>query len=193
MKVNLSEIIPSYCGVEELKYFNQFNVYETVCYKDKIEANKISFNNVYNYTEIYNNDLRNGYKKYCCNKISELNKVEYTCPNIAIISTKIVNTMEGISLEGQCLTGKKLVIIGKIEISLILTYRCIDDTEYKCIKEVSIPFSIFIIIPQDSCNIDIVNLRYSIEDISVEDLLDGKLLVSITILIQYIEEVLTKR
>ena len=52
------------------------------------------------------------------------------------------------------------------------------------------PFSTFIIIPKDICNKEVVNLRYMIEDLSIVYLENDKVIISITPLIQYIDEYL---
>lgn len=168
MKINLQKIVSDFSSPEELEnfmYFKQLNVYET-----------ISFNN-------------NVYKmSYCTNQELDIYKIEYTIPTVDIISTKIIKTMEGTSLEGQHLTGKKLVVIGEINLSLLLTYHIGCNKCNTTIKDVNIPFSTFIIIPKDTCNEDVINLRYLIEDVSSGYLGNSKTIVSVTLLIQYLEE-----
>lgn len=169
MNINLKEIIPMYCypkEIDELNCFSQFNIYETIDYKNDVYK---SINNLYEY------DF-----KVC--------KIENTSPNLNIISTKIINTMEGTSIDGQHLTGKKLIIIGELELSLVLTYYTTCNKYNKIIKEVRIPFSTFIIIPKDIYNLENINLRYLIEDISTAQLCNTKSIVSATLLIQYADE-----
>lgn len=167
MDINLEKIVPSFSYNEEsqvLEYFNQFNIYET------IDCNIDSYNSMYG----------NCYNSNICN-------IEYTCPNLNVISVNIVTTGEGTSLEGQHLTGKKLVIIGFIELSLILTYFTIYKSYDIRLKRIQMPFSTFIVIPKEVCHIDTINIKYLIEDISVVKLCEDKILVSITVLIQYID------
>lgn len=165
MKVNLDKMVIS-CSEEldELKYFKQFNVYETIAYNDSIHTRK--------------RDLGR----------SCIPNLESTVPKLGIISVKIIDTIEGVSFEGQRLTGKKLIIVGEISLSIILSYF------YGCKKcksstiDLKLPFSTFIIIPQDICNVEEINLRYLIEDVSVESLCTDKIIASVTILMQYLDE-----
>ncbi|MCR8746288.1 hypothetical protein [Romboutsia lituseburensis] len=178
MKVDLQKMVSSFSCPEELealRYFKQFNVYETVnlnidAYKKGNDRNNLYRNSYYNNQEI------------------RISKIESTIPSLNIVSTKIINTMEGTSLEGQHLTGKKLVVLGEISLSLLVTYYINCNKCNNIVKEVKIPFSTFIVIPKDTCNEEIVNLRYLIEDISTAPLDNSKAIVSITLLIQYLEE-----
>lgn len=49
------------------------------------------------------------------------------------------------------------------------------------------PFSTVIVIPEDICTTNTINLRYLIEDISVAKISLNQVLVSVTMLIQYID------
>lgn len=177
MKINLQKIVPNFtCSedIDTLKYFKQFNVYET------INCNKEICKNI-NYKNY-------SYKTACpSERFYRMHKIEYTCPKLNVISTKIVNTIEGTSLEGQNLTGKKLIIIGDVKLSLIIMYSDECNNCNKFIREVTIPFSTFIIIPKCLCTNEI-NLKYLIEDVSIARLCSDKILVSITLLMQYIDE-----
>lgn len=167
MKVNLDKIAPTLsCNkeIENLNYFIQFNVYENINY----EINSCD------------NACVCKYKSSICD-------IEYTCPNIKINSVKIVDTMEGVSLEGQHLTGKKLVIVGDIQFSLVITYYKGYRIKDSIVKKIQIPFSTFIIIPKEVCSKHTVNLKYLIEDISAVEISEDKILVSVTILIQYVD------
>ncbi|NMM62652.1 DUF3794 domain-containing protein [Clostridium sp. P21] len=165
MEVNLDKIIFNFSKeLEEFKYFKQFNVYETVDCKDYMHTKKDNF------------------RKAC------ISNLQTTIPTLKVISIKIIDTIEGTSLEGQCLTGKKLIIIGKISLRVILTYFFNCKTYENSIIDVNIPFSTFIIIPKDICSTDKVNLRYLIEDVSSESLSKSKIILSVTILMQYLDE-----
>lgn len=175
MNVNLQKMVSTYCYPEELgelEYFTQFNVYETIDYKNDILK-----------------DIKKTYDLICfCERDLDICRIGHTSPGLNIISTKIINTIEGTSIEGQHLTGKKLVVIGELELSLII-YYCIDCDGYnQIVKDISIPFSTFIIIPKDICDLGDINLRYLIEDVSLAYLCTTKVLVSSTLLIQYADE-----
>ncbi|WP_373600690.1 hypothetical protein [Paraclostridium bifermentans] len=175
MNVNLQRMVPTYCYPEELgelEYFIQFNVYETIDYKNDILK-----------------DIKETYDLVCfCERDLDICKIGHTSPRLNIISTKIINTIEGTSIEGQHLTGKKIVIIGELELSLII-YYCTDYDGYnQFVKDISIPFSTFIMIPKDICNLGDINLRYFIEDVSLAYLCTTRVLVSTTLLIQYVDE-----
>lgn len=170
MKINLKGIIYDELFLNQLEFFKQFNIYkiidckEDICNKRRIRKNFFLFK-----------------------ERLKLCSVEGTNPIIDINHVKIIDTIEGTSIEGQHLTGKKLIIIGEISFSLVCLYRYLNKDAYK-IKNISLPFSTFIIIPRDICNSEVVNLRYMIEDFTIEYLEDDKIIVSITPLIQYIDE-----
>lgn len=131
------------------------------------------------------------------NKKSKDYRIEYTTPSIEIYSlklcdTKIVDTIKGTSLEGQHLSGKNLIILGNINMSLILKY---ENTNKKCkrnkqkknkVLNIMLPFSTFIVIPNYDSNEERINLRYFVEDVSVK-LNQSKIFVSVTMLMQYLE------
>lgn len=166
MKVNIDKMNCNLSCFEELsplKYFKQFNVYQDVTLYTK----NITICNIENTTPTI---------EVC---------------SIKIIDTKIIKTMQGTSLEGQNLSGKKLIIVGNINLSLILYYhinykRNKNQTKNDIVK-VNIPFSTFIIIPNDTCDSNKINLRYLIEDVTVTNLSIDKIFVSVTMLIQYID------
>ncbi|MCU9814248.1 hypothetical protein [Paraclostridium sp. AKS73] len=49
------------------------------------------------------------------------------------------------------------------------------------------PFSTFIVIPDDICKTKTIDLRYLIEDITIAKVSKNQVLVSLTMLIQYID------
>lgn len=167
MKINLEKIVPTFSNnkeIENLNYFAQFNVCETIEHNIKFCKNECSYD--------YNPNIYD---------------VEYTCPNLNIIAGRVVNTIEGVSLEGQCLTGKKIVITGEIVLCLVITYSTTSSCPKSILKRIKIPFSTFIIIPKHICSLDVVNIKYLIEDISVVEISVDKILVSLTVLIQYVD------
>jgi hypothetical protein len=167
MDVNIDKMNCNLSCFEELsplKYFKQFNVYQDVA--------------------LYTKNIT------ICN-------IESTTPNIEvcstkIIDTKIIKTMQGTSLEGQHLSGKKLIIVGTVNLSLVLEYyvncKRSKGLNKSDILKVSIPFSTFIIIPKETCDQEPVNLKYLIEDVTVTNISTDKVFVSVTMLMQYIDE-----
>lgn len=120
-----------------------------------------------------------------CNLMKDDN-IETTIATLEINSVKIVDTVQGISIEGQQLTGKKLIIIGKINTKII--FSCPKNERKLCLSKKSIPFSTFIIIPNELCEEQPINLRYLIEDITTIIIAKNKIFVSITLLMQYVDE-----
>jgi len=163
MEVNIEKMTCSLSCIEELNpltYFKQFNVYQSVLLH---------------------------------NRNSNIYSVETTVPCIEvystkIIDTKIIETMKGTSLEGQHLSGKKLIIVGNINMSLILSYYKKKNINKNNVLKIKIPFSTFIIIPKEIYDTQRINLRYLIEDVTVIKLSYNKVFVSVTMLIQYIDE-----
>lgn len=164
MDVNIDKMTCNLSCIEELsplKYFKQFNVYQSVL--------------------LYNRN-------------SNIYSVETTVPCIEVystkmIDTKIIETIKGTSLEGQHLSGKKLIIVGNINMSLIVSYyKKKKITNKNNVVKIKIPFSTFIIMPKEMYDIQRINLRYLIEDATVIKLSYNKVFVSVTVLIQYIDE-----
>lgn len=170
MKINLKKIIYNELFLKELEFFKQFNIYKTINCMECIYIKK-SFQNKY----------------YIIKKVLKLCKAEATSPIIDISFVNIIDTIQGTSLEGQNLSGKKLIVIGEIKFSLVLFYRYCKKYKYK-VKNIIMPFSTFIIVPKDICKSEGINLRYIIEDISLVYLEDDKIMISVTPLIQYVDE-----
>lgn len=130
------------------------------------------------------------------NKNLDISNIENTSPNVEVYSTKIIDSkvtesIKGTSLEGQHLSGKNLIIVGNTNMSLIL--ECTSKgKKSKNIKKREIinfnmPFSTFIVIPDDICKTKTIDLRYLIEDINIAKVSKNQVLVSLTMLIQYID------
>lgn len=172
MKLRLQKVVPSNTFFQNLKYYKQFNIGATIKCED-----------FYRYINVLIGN------RWC--KVKELLKickVQNTTPILKINSTKIINTKEGTSFEGQHLSGKKLIIIGEVCFDLVIHY-CFCGRFFKyAIKKMRIPFSTFIIIPKDICNKGCINLKYFIEDISVANLGKNKVFISVTPLIQFIDQ-----
>ncbi len=108
---------------------------------------------------------------------------------LKINCAKIINTIEGESLEGQYLSGKKLIIIGKVCTELFIAN--VNNNYPNCYYiEREIPFSTFIIIPRDVCDKEDIHLEYFIEDISIINVTRKKILLSVTFLIEFKEDFL---
>lgn len=167
MEVKLEKMNCKLSCFEELaplEYFKQLNIYQNLHFNSK------------------NLDISN---------------INHTNPKIEVHSTKIIDTkitesIKGKSLEGQYLSGKNLIIVGNINMDLILEYfaktKKAKGVKKREVINFNMPFSTFIVIPEDTCDIEIINLRYLIEDITVTKISLNQVLVSITILIQYIDE-----
>lgn len=116
--------------------------------------------------------------------------------NLKIISAKIINTIKGLSIEGQYLTGKKLVLMGYVDISIYFKPRkkngCSNEFNNAYVLEKSMSFSTFIVIPNPVCDENIIDLRYIIEDGSLAKVSDNKVLISTTIFIEYNDKKLIK-
>lgn len=129
----------------------------------------------------------NIYQNY--NSCFKENNINLTNAIIKVNCAKIINTMTGCSLEGQRLSGKKLIIIGKVCINFFIS-DFNENCKYCYPKEVEIPFSTFIIIPKDTCEDEDIHLEYLIEDISIASVTREKLLLSVTFLLEFEEEFL---
>lgn len=106
-----------------------------------------------------------------------------TIYSIKICSTKIIKTIKGTSIEGQHLTGKKLTIIGKVDLDIIFREKDNKKNIYKIYK--SIPFNTFIVVPEEVCECDDITILYNVEDIDIVAVSNNKIFISIMILLKY--------
>lgn len=173
MKVNLRKDINVRSCSEKIEFFKQFNIYETINCNEFIYSEEF-FGNRYNMVK---------------HRLM-ISKADATTPILEIKFAKLLDTIEGTSLEGQHLTGKKLILVGKIKFNLIICYYYTKNRFKYSIKSIKIPFSTFIIIPKDICMRDSVNLIYEIEDLSIVYLCKNKIFISVTPLIEYLDEYL---
>ena len=100
---------------------------------------------------------------------------------LLISQVKIIDTIEGESLEGQVLTGKKLIIIGNITIQINI--NCNKCRGNNCIINCEIPFSTYIIIPKSISNIREIQFAYYIEDISIFNIINKQAFLGLSIFI----------
>lgn len=121
-------------------------------------------------------------KVQLCSRYWDEENIIIDSANIKIKYIKIINTVEGISFEGQILSGKKLIICGYVSMKMYMkiSNRCF------CIRK-DIPISTFIVVPKDTLEDDIVSLYYSIEDISIIKTECNNMFISITLFLEYIK------
>jgi len=103
-----------------------------------------------------------------------------------ILKTKFIDTMKGESIEGQYLTGKKLIILGNFITKFYFHYGF--SSSKVLYQDNSIDFSTFIIVPKEICKDQPIHIKYLIEDITVANISSQKALISATILLQFVDE-----
>lgn len=114
----------------------------------------------------------------------DTDKVQVTTPTVTILQTKIVDTIKNTSLEGQNLSGKKIIITGHIKLTLVLTrFSCSRYTTTT--TEKLIPFSTYIVIPINTCENSSVWIDYAIEDSSAYIIENNRLFTSVSLLLSY--------
>ncbi|HBG5209736.1 TPA: hypothetical protein OUM35_003670 [Clostridioides difficile] len=130
----------------------------------------------------------NTYKNFkLASKKTVINSLETYVYNMNINSISLVDTIECISLEDEQLTGKKLILVGDIDIDAILDYagnKRNRNSSKKNTFKLKIPFSTFIQMPRKIENKDKINLKYLIQDIT-SSILDDNLFISVTAIISY--------
>lgn len=169
MKIMLNQITTSSIFLNNLDIYKQFTIHQTV----NLDR--------YEYHYLNNYQLVKEKVKIC--------DIVTTNPTIKIGSFKIINTLQGTSLEGQKLTGKALVIIGSVPLNILVKYNSFYNNNL-IIKNVNIPFSEVLVIPNDFLSKDCINLRYLIEDVSLGVLDESNLIVSVTAIIQLVDKLL---
>lgn len=98
----------------------------------------------------------------------EVEQIEAVWVNATIVTRKIIKTPQETSLEGQMLTGYKLMVTGDIQYKVEYTAL----NERKTVHTVSmlIPYCECIVLPEDSRVNDLVMIRVEIEDLFTEKL-----------------------
>lgn len=93
----------------------------------------------------------------------------------------LIDTIEGVSYEGQRLSGKKLVLCGYLDTSFYINYGI----KSFYIKK-DIPLSTFIVVPGDTNKEDYYYIDYCIEDVTITNIECNYVFISITLFIEYI-------
>lgn len=117
-----------------------------------------------------------------CERVQNKN-IKTSIVTIDLISVKCVTTVEGTSLEGQHLTGKKINIIGTARLEII--YNCMYDCKKFCHTEDNINFNTFIVMPNDVCEEGPFHIEYYIEDVEIVVIAPGKLFANIAVYMAY--------
>lgn len=94
-----------------------------------------------------------------------------TLVDVVILETRVIKTLIGTSEEGQILTGYKLIIEGMLHQKV--EYIADEPTQTVHAAEFKVPFSSFIILPEDFIEDSTINVNAYIEDIYVK-LLDKR-------------------
>ncbi|MGL5084709.1 MAG: SPOCS domain-containing protein [Clostridium sp.] len=95
--------------------------------------------------------------------IEQVVKVDITTK---ILKTRVVKTPKGTSLEGQIMTGYKLLILG--EVKLKIRYVADEPEQSMHSFHAYIPFCDYIVLPETTCNIDALVADVYVEDIFLE-------------------------
>lgn len=80
-----------------------------------------------------------------------------------IVSKKIVKTPKGISLEGQKVTGKKLLVCG--DMSIKIEYVACNATQGVHSAHTKFPFCAYVVLPESFNENAIVNVSVAVEDV----------------------------
>ncbi|GFP74495.1 beta strand repeat-containing protein [Clostridium fungisolvens] len=89
-----------------------------------------------------------------------------TIVDVEIVTTRVIETVAGTSEEGQILTGHKLLIEGRLHQKI--EYIAAEPTQTVHNAEFSVPFSSFIILPEDFVEDSVVNVVPYVEDVYVK-------------------------
>lgn len=100
---------------------------------------------------------------------------------LVIISTRVIKTPVGQSLEKQTLTGWKVIVEG--ELRQVITYVADECTQSVHGAHFNVPFSEFIVLPPDFEETQCVTVEGYIEDMYAEQIGERKIFKNITLLI----------
>jgi hypothetical protein len=111
----------------------------------------------------------------------DIEQIVKVVAEVVIISTKVIRTPQGVSLEGQNLTGLKLIIEG--EVRQKIEYVACEPTQSVHAVHFDIPFSAFIVLPLGFPIGTPITVTGYLEDIYVEMLDCRTIFKNVTILL----------
>lgn len=120
------------------------------------------------------------------NQYRQLEQVDHTLGCVEIKSVALLDTMKGKSYEGQYLSGKELLITGILQADVYFSYS---NCAFLYKITYSIPFSTYIIVPEDLCEVSKENLMCSAMELSATMIMPGQLFVNGVVFIEYLDEV----
>lgn len=85
--------------------------------------------------------------------------------DVDITNTEVIDTIKGLSCEGETLTGKKLVVNGTLLERIEYTEFC-EDKSIR-VAEYNIHFNTFIVLPENCSNLDCMKVESCIEDVDM--------------------------
>ncbi|MGL4450260.1 MAG: DUF3794 domain-containing protein [Sarcina sp.] len=98
----------------------------------------------------------------------------------SIIYEKVENTPSGISLEGQKLTGKGMLIEGDLNIKI--EYIACVDSQSTHTTDFTVPFCIYIVLPKNFNSNALVTSSILIEDININLLNERSIYCNVTLM-----------
>lgn len=101
-----------------------------------------------------------------------------------ITSTKIIKTPTGTSIEGQILTGRKIIIEGMLNQKI--EYVADEPTQSVHAAHFKVPFSTFIVLPEDFEDGTVVTIIPYIEDIYAKQVNKRDIFKNVTLLLDAI-------
>lgn len=111
----------------------------------------------------------------------DIEAINYAEGKIKILHTQLIRTPRGVSQEGQVLTGYKLMVHGVVEI--VIEYTALEETQSVHAAHYCIPFSSFIVLPENYSIGTHAEVVGEIEDVYYKALDFRNLFVNITTLI----------
>jgi hypothetical protein len=111
----------------------------------------------------------------------DIEQIVKVVAQVVITSTKVIRTPKGTSLEGQILTGFKLIIEG--EVRQKIEYVADEVTQSVHAAHYDVPFSTFIVLPNTFVVGTPVTVMAYIEDIFIEMINKREMFKNVTILL----------
>ncbi|MCT4565397.1 MAG: DUF3794 domain-containing protein [Maledivibacter sp.] len=111
-----------------------------------------------------------------------IKKVIKVMTDISITDERVISTAVGTSLEGQVLTGKKIIIEG--ELVEQIEYACDDIKQSIYTACFKIPFCSYIVVPNNVTQNSVIEIRAYIEDIFIQKIDERKLFLNGILLLE---------
>ncbi|EJO5349519.1 hypothetical protein NRP93_003698 [Clostridium botulinum] len=139
----------------------------------------------YNFNKAFKQFCKEGVIKLPLNK-PDIKRILTIVTDISIVDKIMIDTMIGVSREGQILLGKKVIVSGIINYTV--EYETDKGTESICIAKLNEKFSNYIIIKNNQYNIEHVKVTPYLQHVIINKFSERKIFYGVLIILSIFDE-----